>query len=135
MNRVNPIYVVVVLVVIVVFMMFQLHNEKEYLQEVKSEYKEVKVLANELGGLKAVYANPKKSKKLFQKLLRASVLRSVNIKSDFTKKGVKITAESIDRKALNYLMGKVLNATYKVKALKIEKLSKTKASLYMEIQW
>lgn len=135
MSRVNPLYIVAALVVVFVFALMQLQATNEHLNEVKSEYSEVKSLASELVGLKRTYGDAKKSKKSIQRILRASAVKKADISSKFSKNGVKITAESLDKKALNYLMGKILNGAYNITNLKIERLSDTKASINMEIKW
>lgn len=135
MNKINPLYVVAIVVVITLFALFQLQNTKEELTQIKSEYSEVKALSTELVGLKRAYGDSKKSKKALQRILRASLLKRADVKSVFSKSRVKISAPSIDKKSLNYLMSKILNGAYNITALSIEKLSDTKASLNMEIKW
>jgi hypothetical protein len=48
---------------------------------------------------------------------------------------VKLSSNSLDKKALDFLMGKIFNSTYNVVVLDIKKLSKEKASFKMEIKW
>lgn len=135
MSRINPLYVVAGLVIVLLLALMQLQGTKEHLSELKGEYSEVKVLSSELVGLKHAYGDAKKSKKSLQRILRASMMKKEKVLSTFTKQGVKITASSIDKKTLNYLMGKILNGAYNITNLKIERLSDTKASINMEIKW
>ena len=135
MSRVNPLYIVAILLVVFLFTFMQLQTQKEQLVELRGEYSEVKGVASELVGLKRAYGDAKKSKKSLQRVLRSSVLKPASLTINYTKKGVKIVSNSIDKKALNYLMGKVMNASYNITALKIQRLSESKASLNMEIQW
>lgn len=135
MNRINPIHIGILLIVILVFISMKLHSvQAEYNLE-KDSYKKTLLLADELKGLKDVYSNKIQIKKSIQKILRHSSLRSANISQDMKKNRIKISSKSIDIKALNFLMGKLLNGTYQIDSLKIKRLSDIKASLDLEIKW
>ncbi len=135
MNRINPLYIGVLLVLVLGFMMLKLGEVKEEYLEAKESYKETLKIANELSGLKSVYANKTITKKSLQKILRNVTLKASKIQSKSKKSGMSISAKSMDMKALNYLMGKLLNGTYQIETFKIKQLSETKASLDMEIKW
>ncbi len=135
MNRINPLYIGALLVLILGFMILKLSDIKEDYSDAKSEYKETFKIANELSGLKSVYANKAKTKKSLQKVLRNATLRASKVQTKSKKSGMSISAKSMDMKALNYLMGKVLNGTYQIDRLKIKQLSEHRVSLDMEIKW
>jgi len=135
MNRINPLYIGALLVLILGFMILKLSDIKEDYSDAKSEYKETFKIANELSGLKSVYANRAKTKKSLQKVLRNATLRASKVQTKSKKSGMSISAKSMDMKALNYLMGKVLNGTYQIDRLKIKQLSEHRVSLDMEIKW
>ena len=135
MNRINPLYIGALLVLILGFMILKLSDVKEDYSDAKSEYKETFKIANELSGLKSVYANKAKTKKSLQKVLRNATLRASKVQTKSKKSGMSISAKSMDMKALNYLMGKVLNGTYQIDRLKIKQLSEHRVSLDMEIKW
>jgi len=135
MSRINPFYLVATLLVVLLFSFVKLSSIKEELAEVKSEYKGVNALSSELVGLKKVYATSKNSQKSLQRVLRNSALKDANIKQKNSKSSIKISSESIEKRALNRLLGKILNATYNITSFKIRKLSETHASFEMEIKW
>ncbi len=135
MNRINPLYIGALLLLILGFMVVELNSVKEEYSEAKESYKETLKIANELSGLKNVYANKAKTKKSLQKVLRNATLRASKIQSKSKKSGMSISAKSMDMKALNYLIGKVLNGTYQIERLKIKQLSEYRVSLDMEIKW
>ena len=135
MSRVNPFYLVAGLLVILLFSFVKLSSLKEELSEVKGEYKSVSALSSELVGLKKVYSSSKKSKKALQRLLRNNSLKNANIKQKNSKSSVKLSSESMQKRALNTLLGKILNATYNITSFKIRKLSETHVSFEMEIKW
>lgn len=134
MNRINPLYLGLLLLVVLVLSIFKLNSAKEELKEVKISYRETSKIANELTSLKSVYNN-KNLEKSLKSLLKQNMLRGTEIDARFKKNNVKISAKSIDKKALDFLMGKILNSTYNVVSLDIKKLSEEKASLNMEIKW
>ncbi len=135
MNRINPLHVGALLVVILIFVVLKLNGAKEELQDTKSSYEETLTIATELNGLSEIYSDKKDVKKSLTRILKQSSLKSANIDKKFGKSSVVISSESMDKTALNSLMGKILNGSYDVTALKIKRLSDIHVSLKMEIKW
>lgn len=135
MNQINPLHIGGLLLTLLAFLMFQLSGIKSELAEAKSEFEKSEKVAVDLSSLKAVYANKKRTKKALERILSQSSLRSAELDIKRTKEFVKISSLSIDTRALNFLMGKILNGSYKISQLKIKRLSETKASLLLEIKW
>jgi hypothetical protein len=48
---------------------------------------------------------------------------------------VVLSSKSIDKKALNLLMGKLLNGVYRINSFKIKKLDEFNVSFEIEIKW
>jgi hypothetical protein len=117
------------------YLFFTLGEIKSEFEDEKALYLESEKLAVELSGLKDVYADKKKTQKSIERLLSQSSLKSANFTVKKDKKSISVSSKSIDAKVLNSLMGKVLNGSYNVSQLQIKRLSKTKASLEMEIKW
>jgi len=135
MNQINPLQIGALLAVIIAFLFFNLHGVKRELVEATTSYKQSEKLAVEVSSLKAVYANKKKTKNALNRILSQGSLRAAALDVKRNKKSIKISAKSIETKVLNSLMGKILNGSYNITTLKIKRLSETKASLNMEIQW
>ncbi len=135
MNRINPLHIGALLVAILLFSIFKLSSVKSELAEVKLDYKETEILATKLSGLKSVYADKKAVKKSLTRVLKLSSLRSANIEKKSKKNSVVLSCASMDKNALNALMGKLLNGAYQINSFKIKKLSESKVSLIMEIKW
>ncbi len=135
MNRLNPLHIGVLLIVVLLFISSKLVESKNQLLEVKISYQETQKVAIELSDLKKVYADKKRLKKSLYKILQLSSLRSANIVKTTKKSEIILSSKSMEKKALNSLLGKILNANFNIKILKIKKLSDKKASLYMEIKW
>ena len=135
MNQINPLQIGALLVVLIAFLFFKLHGVKAELVEANASYKMSEKLAVEVSSLKSVYANKKKTKNAINRILAHGSLKTAALDVKRNKKSIKISSKSIETKALNSLMGKILNGSYNVTNLKIKRLSETKASLEMEIQW
>ena len=135
MNRINPIYIAVFLILILLILLMSLSSSKSELAEVKSEYKQTQEIASKLLGLKGAYGDKNEVKKSLKKLLAISQLRSAKIEQKTRKGSIVLSSKSIDKKALNALMGKLLNKTYNITALKIKKQSPNSVSFEMEIAW
>ena len=135
MNQINPLQIGALLVAIIAFLFFKLHGIKDELVEATASYKMSEKLAVDVSSLKSVYANKKKTKNAINRILAQGSLRAASLDVKRNKKSIKISSKSIETKALNSLMGKILNGSYNITNLKIKKLSETKASLEMEIQW
>ena len=135
MNQVNPLHIAILLAVILSFVSFKLVSAKQEFSDAQSSFKKTQKIAVELSSLKKVYADKKKLKKSLKRILQLSSLRSANISKTDKKSEVLLSSRSMNKKALNTLMGKILNANFNIKILKIKKLSEKKVSLYMEIKW
>ena len=135
MNNINPLHIGLLLVVVIMFLFFRLNGAKLELAEAKSDYKISEKLAVEVSSLKSVYADKKRVKKALDRLLLSTTLKSANLSIKRSKKSIKISSKSMSAAKLNYLMGKILNASYNVTLLKIKKLSEERAEIVMEIKW
>ncbi len=135
MNRINPVYVGVLLVVLLVMSLYLLGSAKETLVESKKSFKETQKIANEIKGLKDTYANEAVIKKSIVRLLAHNSFKTAEIKAEYKNSGVKISSDNMNKKALDLLMGKILNSPYDIRYLKIKRLSQSIAQLEMEIRW
>lgn len=135
MNRINPLHIAGLLIFILIFFMIKLSSAKEELTDTKKLYQETLSLATQLKGLNEVYSNKSKVENSLKMLLKNSSLTSSNIKQKVSTAGIVLNSQSIDKTALNFLMGKLLNGSYNIISLKIKRLSEKNASLEMEIKW
>lgn len=135
MSQINPLHIAALLVALLAFLFFTLSGVKSDLVEEKALYLQSEKLAVQLSGLKDVYADKRNIQKSIERLLSQRSLKSAALESKKYKNSIKVSSKSMDAKALNSLMGKILNGSYNVSELKIKRLSETKASLEMEIKW
>ena len=135
MNRVNPLHVGILLCVLFVFVLFKLSEAKEELREAKKDYKETMKVATKLDSIAKTYSGKKAAIQALQRILKQSSLKSAEIEQKIGSSSIVLSSNSMSKTALNSLMSKILNGSYKIVSLKIKKLSKKTASLEMEIKW
>lgn len=135
MNQLNPLHIGALLVALIAFLLFTLSGMKKEMIEEKRLYQTSEKLAVELSSLKDAYADKQKTKRAIESILSLNFLQSTALDVKREKSSVKISSKSIDAKALDTLMGKILNGSYNVTELQIKKLGETSASLKMEIKW
>ncbi|MBN2815135.1 MAG: hypothetical protein JXQ67_00510 [Campylobacterales bacterium] len=135
MNQVNPLHIGALLVVVLLYLFFTLHTLKEELIEEKAAYVESEQLAVELSSLKDVYGDKKRLENSLKRLVAQGSLKSANIALTKGKNSWSLSAKTVDLKALNAFMSKIMNGSYNVVQLRIKKLSDDAASLEMEIAW
>lgn len=135
MNQLNPLHIGALLVVLLAFLFFSLSGMKQELKEEQLLYAQSQKLALELSGLKDVYAQKDKTLTSLQRLLSQSSLKTSALSMKKGKESVTLVSKGMQASALNSLMGKLLNGSYKIARLNILRLSETKASLEVEILW
>jgi len=134
MNRINPLHILLLLLTIIIFLIVQLTHQKENFMHEKSALSETQKMAEEIKGLKYLYANKNKTKKTLRRILKqVSLVKKIVQKP--TKDGVKLTATSLQLKEVNRLTTKIFNEGFHVTMLKIKKKDLKHVSLKMEILW
>ena len=135
MNRINPIHIAILLIVVLGFFVVNLGSAKEALSQTKALYQETLQLSTQLKGLSDVYSDKNGVKKSLNKILKHKSLSSCDIKKKTTNSGMIISSANMNKTALNFLVGKLLNGSYNIYSFKIKRLSDDKASFKMEIKW
>lgn len=135
MNRINPLYIGAFLVLFLIFSIYLQISSQNELKEVKEGYKKTQKIAEELSSLKNAYASKKDSERSFKRIVSQSILKSASITAKYKKSSVTLSSSSIDKQALEFLMGKILNSSYDIRKMKIKRLSEQKATLELEIRW
>jgi hypothetical protein len=134
-NRIDPLYIGIFLSIILVLSVFKLSSAKNELNVIKTDYKNTQKLVTKLSGLKSTYADRNSIKKSLSRILKLSLIRSAKILKNTKKNSVILSSKSIDKKALNLLMGKLLNGVFQINSFKIKKLDEFKVSFEIEIKW
>ena len=134
-NRIDPLFIVLFLFIVLVLSVFQLSSAKDELNLITTDYKNTQKLVSKLGGLKSTYADKSSIKKSLSRILKLSLIRSSKIVKNTKKNSVILSSKSIDKKALNLLMGRLLNGVYQINSFKIKKLDEFHVSFEIEIKW
>jgi hypothetical protein len=135
MNRLNPLHVGAILIVFVLFFALKLSAAKEELILAKEDYKETALTLDELSSLSSAYLGKEEVKKSLQRILTQPSLKDAQVTQKLKSNSILLSASSVDKEALNSLMGKLLNGAYDIGSCNIKKLSENKASFEVEIQW
>ena len=135
MKSINPLHLIALLLVILLFLYIQLSSAKDELRQTQETYKETLTLTTDLKGLNEIYSDKKGVQKAIEMILKQHSLKSANVQQTLGKSSIVISSESMDQTALNSLMSKILNGSYKVHTFTIKRLSDTKANFVMEIKW
>ncbi|MCD6259471.1 MAG: hypothetical protein J7J31_07700 [Helicobacteraceae bacterium] len=135
MNKINPLYILGLLVIFFLFSVFQLSKAKEEYKEQANSYQETRELALRLNGIKSVYTQEKVLQSKLDQLIKQLQAKGVELNKVESKKNTVISAMSIDLANLNTLMGKILNGSYEIKEINLQRISDEKARIRLEIQW
>lgn len=135
MKTVNPLHILVLLIVLLVFILFKLNEAKDELLQSKETYLETLTIVTGLNTLSKYYLDKEHVKRSLGMILKQGSLKSAKIQQSIKGSTVTLSSQSMDRKALNFLLSKVLNSPYTIHTLQIKKLSDVKASFIMEIKW
>lgn len=135
MNRINPLYAVMLLVIVLIFFIYKLNLAKNEFAQTKEQYRETLELTTKLSGLNEVYFDKNKIKKSIDRIVKQSSLRSANISQKTTNSSIVLTSDSINKTALNSLMGNFLNGSYNIASFHIKSINSNSASFKMEIKW
>lgn len=123
-GRINPLYILGGVSVLLLISILSLYSIKSNYTDAKIKYKETKELTTKLVSLKRLYSK------------RFILPRKYNSSVEVTHSGAttKLYAQKINLQELNSLMKYIINSTYQIQSFKIEKISKTKATLKMDIK-
>ena len=134
MKKINPFYIILLLIVILVVVMFNLMHVKDELHEAQDSYDKTKAMVHRIVDLQQSWDNKKNTKNSIRRILRSSVLRNARIVQKDKRGVIVLHGSSMDSKSASYLIGRLLNASFTIKSMKIRRLNKERASLDVEIK-
>lgn len=132
MNRLNPLYILLLSVIFALFAAYSAVNKQKQLEEIQSEYHAKEDLALKLKALKNAYS-PKRKREILR-LLRSASLRKSGIKYNEKRDRLSINGKNVDIKAANMLLSKLLNGTYNLEKLSLNR-EKEGVDLAVEVVW
>jgi len=134
-KHVNPLHIGVLLIVTILFLFVKLSETKDELRASQASYKSAYTLAQKLQSLKNLYAQKQTAQKALHKIVTSQALQKSDVKSITKRDKTYISAKKIDLRALNYLLSKLLNGSFIIESLKVERVNEKEADLEMEIKW
>ncbi len=132
MKQINPLYIALFLIAVMVVVMFKREGAIAMQQETRAELKKTEMMAKRIGALKKSWEAGEQTKKSLDRLLKR-VSRTAKIEHKEQHDTIVITAKKIDAKTVSYMLNKLFNNTYVIKAMTIKRLDGKSASLEVEI--
>ena len=133
MKQINPLYIALLLLVALAAVTLKLMEAHTTQKEALSALQKTEVTAKRIVALQKEWERGKESASALERLLRSAPLRETEFVTERKRNRIMITAKSIDKKAADYLLNKLLNNTYVITALEIRRLDAQRASLQMEV--
>ena len=134
MKNINPLYIILLLVVILIVVLFNLMQVKNTLHEAQNSFDRTKTMVHNIVDLQQSWDNSKRTKDMIRRILRSSSLRKAQITQKSKRGLIEIYAGSIDSSSASYLISRLLNEPFTISSMKIRRLSKERASIYVEIK-
>jgi hypothetical protein len=132
-KQINPLYIALLLVAALLFVGVKLYQANDAHKTAQASLQQTETMAKRIVTLKKEWDDKRKSYASLQRLLKASLLRNSGVTLQKKSGRVLVSAKQLDKKALDYLMNKLLNGTYTVTKMKIKRLDTTQASFYAEV--
>jgi hypothetical protein len=129
----NPLYIALLLIAVFLVVVVKLYQANTAHGEAVVALYETQTMAKRTAALKGTWGESTKNATALKRLLGGSLLRDAGVEMEKRSDRMVISAKSIDRKALEYLMNKLLNGTYRIKNLKVKRLDERQASFYAEV--
>ena len=122
MKYFNPLYILIFIIFINAFVYVDTNNTRHKIAQTSQEMLKLKTKAMQISALQNIYANPKKRKMDFLK-----ILSHLNIKKDIQEKRIKNKKAFIKLQtnalSAKKLIEKLMNENFKIQSLKIENLN------------
>lgn len=134
MKQINPLYAAAFLLTVLFLILFQVSSAKSTQQELLASLEQRGTMATNIQELKENWDNKSKTKKEIQRFLNSAVLKTADIKQGKTNNRIKLSAEKLTNKELNFLLNKLLNGTFTLFQLRIDRVDNTHASFQAEIE-
>lgn len=133
MKQINPLYIILLLVVVLVVVLFKQIHAKSALHETRNNFQQTKKMVNNVVDLRQSWGNKKRIFDTLGLILKSSSLRNAGIVRKDKRGTVKLHSSSIDSKSASYLINRLLNETFTIKSMKIQRLNSQRASIDVEI--
>ena len=134
MKQLNPLYTIFLLVALLFFVLFKLMNAKAALLSEQNSWYETQETLTSLVDYRQTWGNQKRTSDKLTSILKSPLLYDAKIIRDETQGMIELHSYSLDSKAANYLINRLLNETFTIRSIKILRLGSDRASLHVEIK-
>ncbi|HIP54055.1 MAG TPA: hypothetical protein EYH11_01125 [Sulfurimonas autotrophica] len=135
MRQVNPLHVLLLLTVFILFLLYQLQETQATFHDAKEQLAKTKDVAYQLNALKKEYANKEYVVRTITRLLHQSILKSATITKEQKSDAIVLHAKKLSKRQLQRVLTKILNSTYKIKALHIKRVDEKSVDVDVEVGW
>jgi len=135
MRQVNPLHVLLLLTVFILFLLYQLQETQATFHDAKEQLAKTKDVAYQLNALKKEYANKEYVVRTITRLLHQSILKSATITKEQKSDAIVLHAKKLSKRQLQRVLTKILNSTYKIKALHIKRVNEKSVDVDVEVGW
>lgn len=135
MRQVNPLHVLLLLTVFILFLFYQLQETQATFHDAKEQLAKTKDVAYQLNALKKEYANKEYVVRTITRLLHQSILKSATITKEQKSDVIVLHAKKLSKRQLQRVLTKILNSTYKIKALHIKRVDEKSVDVDVEVGW
>jgi hypothetical protein len=132
-KQINPLYIALLFVVVLAVVILKLSDANSTHNASVAALQETEVTARRIVALQKDWDRGEQSTAPLDRLLNSAPLQGTELVKKRKRNRVMITAASINKQAADYLLNKLLNNTYVIKALEIRRLNAQQASLYVEV--
>lgn len=121
MKRLNPLYVLLLCGTFFIISIVALNNKKALFEETNQQYINLKTKAKEYKTLLSDWKNEKNIEASLEQILKNRVMQNAKITKSKTSNYLSLRIESNEAKVLDYFLNKVLNKSFIIKKLEINK--------------
>lgn len=133
MRSVNPLYLIAFLGLLVLSLFSMQAKEHAAFDEAKVALQGAQENAREIVALKQSWGKQQQAFLNLQRLLNGAQLKA-SFQSTLKKDVMIIRSDAATAKAVNYLLGKLFNATYKIETLTLTRIDNEHLKVYIEVK-
>ncbi len=133
MKQINPLYIALLLIAALVVVTLKLDRAQELQKQSVAALQESESTAKRIVALQKEWDDGKASRAKFDRILDAAPLRGIDFNRQNKADRIIISAETIEKRAADYLLNKLLNGAFVIKSLKLRRLDDRQASLQLEV--
>jgi len=132
-KQINPLYIALLLIAALVVVTLKLDRAQELQKQSVAALQESESTAKRIVALQKEWDDGKASRAKFDRILDAAPLRGIDFNRQNKADRIIISAETIEKRAADYLLNKLLNGAFVIKSLKLRRLDDRQASLQLEV--